>query len=95
MWQLFHYSIIRTKNTAEKAKSRKFFSNICGFQGAETFVSYYPKKNKVVVLLSILHNDIGIESSGENKLEKKNQYYNYTKSGADTMEQTVRYFNTS
>ena len=53
------------------AEKREFFSNICGFQSDVTFISYYPKKNKVVVLLSTMHNNTGSESFGENKLKKK------------------------
>ena len=70
-------SIALRKNLTElptyfmAAKSRKFFSNICAFQRDVTFASYYPKKNEVVVFLSTMHNDTGIESSGEKKLEKK------------------------
>ena len=60
------------------AERRKFFSNVCRFQGDVTFVSYYPKKNKVVVLLKTMRNDTGTESSSENKLEKK-LYYKSTK----------------
>ena len=52
------------------AKCRKFSSNICGFQRDVTFVSYNAKKNNVVVLLSTMHNDTGIESPGKSKLEK-------------------------
>ena len=74
-------------------KGRKLFSSMYGFQRDSTIVSYCPKKNKVVTLLSTMHNDKGIESPGETKPEII-QYYNSTKGGVDTMDQMVRYYST-
>ena len=53
------------------AKDRSLIRNIYGFQRYATIVSYCPKGNKVVVLLYTMHNNKGVESSGELKLKKK------------------------
>ena len=42
-------------------------SNMDGFQRDATISSYYPKKNKVLTLLSTMHYDKGIESLRANK----------------------------
>ena len=73
------------------AKSRKFFSNTYGFQRDATTVSYCPKKNRAVSLLSTMHNDKDFESWGENKPEIF-QYYYSTKEEIEIMEQIVRYY---
>ena len=52
-------------------------------------VSYYPKKNKIVTLLSTMHNDKGIDSCGENNPEIK-QYYISTNGGVYTMDQMLQ-----
>ena len=74
-------------------KGRKLFSSMYGFQRDSTIVSYCLKNNKVVTLLSTMHNDRGIESPGETKPEII-QYYNSTKGGVDTMDQMVRCYST-
>ena len=48
------------------SKDRRLFGNTFGLQRDVTIVSYGPKKNKIVTLLSTGHNDKGIESCGEN-----------------------------
>ena len=42
------------------SKSWKLFSNMYGFQSDATIFSYTPKKNKIVTLLSTMHNVKGI-----------------------------------
>ena len=67
------------------SKVRKLFSNMYAFQWDDTIVSYGPKKNKIVILVSTVHN-----SCVEIKPETI-QYYNSTKGGVDAMDQMVRY----
>ena len=43
------------------------YSNMDGFQRDATTSSFYPKKNKVVTLLSTVHYDKGSESRRANK----------------------------
>ena len=66
--------------------SRQLVTAIYGFQRDATIVSYCPKKNKVVTLLSTMHSDNSSESTTKNKLEII-EYYNSTKGGVDTMDQ--------
>ena len=56
--------------------------------------SYYPKKGKVVTLLSIMHLVKGTESPGPEKKPEVITYYNATKGGVDTINQMVRWFTT-
>ena len=49
-------------------------SNMDGFQRDATISSYYPKKNKVVTLLSTMHYDKGTESFRANKHIKFSLY---------------------
>ena len=46
------------------AKDGKISRNMYGFQRDSIIVFKFPNKNKVVALLSTIHNDRGIESSG-------------------------------
>ena len=73
--------ILIVKNRPEKTS--KFV-----FQTDVTLVSYVPKKNKNVLIMSTLHHDNNIDpSTGElNKLELIT-FYNMTKGGVDTVDQ--------
>ena len=80
-------------NAFTATKARQVFTNMYGYQKDATIVSYCPKKNKVVTLLSTMHNDKGNETSNENKPEII-QYYNSTKGGVDTLDQMARGYST-
>lgn len=64
-------------------------SRFC-FDNMLTLVSYVPKKNKNVLLLSTLHNDAQIDP----QTNKPNiiMYYNQNKSGVDTLDHLVRLY---
>ncbi|KAL4154028.1 hypothetical protein QTP88_001861 [Uroleucon formosanum] len=65
---------------------RKVKSSLFGYQDECTLVSYVPKKNKVVILLSTMHDgpdDIN-EETGKPEIIHD---YNKTKSGIDTVDQ--------
>lgn len=64
-------------------------SKFC-FNNMLTLVSFVPKKNKNVLLLSTLHNDAGIDAC----TNKPNIIvdYNRTKSGVETLDQLVRMY---
>jgi len=52
-------------------------------------VSYVPKKNRVVVLLSSMHHDNAVNAEQKNKPQIVLDY-NDTKDGVDTADQLVR-----
>ncbi|KAF2885059.1 hypothetical protein ILUMI_04980 [Ignelater luminosus] len=58
------------------------------FRDKETLVSYVPKRNKVVTVLSSQHRDIQVT---EDKPEII-MYYNSTKAGVDTLDKCVRQY---
>jgi len=61
-------------------KNKPVYSSIFGFQENCTIVSYIPKKNKVVILISSLHNDDKIDpESGERNKPGIITFYNSTK----------------
>ncbi|CAK1590221.1 unnamed protein product [Parnassius mnemosyne] len=50
-----------------------------------TLVSYVPKPNKVVILMSTMHNDAIIDAdSGDSRKPEVITYYNRTKNGVDS-----------
>lgn len=63
-------------------KSRAEKSSIFGFTETLTMVSYVPKKNKAVILLSTQHNSIEVEDNEEKKPIIISDY-NQTKGGVD------------
>ncbi|XP_035212060.1 uncharacterized protein LOC118186137 [Stegodyphus dumicola] len=66
------------------AKKREVYSSIFGFQKEATLVSYVPKKNKSVILLSTMHSGDQIdESTGESKKPEIITFYNMTKGAVD------------
>lgn len=69
-------------------RQREENSSIFGFQEKHTLVSYVPKKNKAVVLLSSMHhtNDIVVEDSRKPEIIK---LYNEKKGGVDSLDQLV------
>ena len=72
----------------QKLKERKFASSIFGFSKDMTLVSYKPNANKIVLLLSTLHDDDKIDSqSGDLCKPEIIRYYNSTKAGVDLVDE--------
>ncbi|XP_071645715.1 piggyBac transposable element-derived protein 4-like [Temnothorax longispinosus] len=62
----------------------------CGYDGTNVLMSWCPKKNKVVLILSSLHNSCKInEISGKPELV---EFYNSTKAGTDVFDQCCAFF---
>lgn len=67
-------------------KNRFPESNVFGFRSNMTLVSYVPKPNRAVILLSTKHKTATIDKNNKNKSEI-NLFYNKTKGGVDTLDQ--------
>lgn len=67
-------------------KNREIETNVFGFSKNMTLVSYVPKKNRAVILLSTMHHSREVNVNNKNKSEI-NLYYNSTKGGVDTLDQ--------
>lgn len=77
----------------KSSQNREILDSAFGFQPNCTLVSYVPKKNKVVLLLSTLHNDANIDpESGEAKKPEIITYYNHTKYGVDVFDKMCRQY---
>jgi len=74
-----------------KAKTREEKSSIFLFTNDLTMVSYVPKKNKSVVLLSSMHHTSDVSTEDHRKPEII-LFYNSTKGGVDTVDLMVRYY---
>nr|CAI5860047.1 unnamed protein product [Callosobruchus analis] len=75
-------------------KTRKEKSSIFGYTEEYTLVSYCPKKNKAVLLLSSMHHDDAIDP--DTKEEQKPEiitFYNKTKIGVDLIDQLCENYN--
>ena len=70
------------------SRSREEKKLIFAFQQKSTLVSYGPKKNKAVLLLSAMHNSISVTDDDEKKPEI-NIFYNETKGGVDCLDMLV------
>ncbi|KAJ4434657.1 hypothetical protein ANN_23222 [Periplaneta americana] len=68
-------------------KGREVLSSEFAFKDYTTLVSYVPKKNKAVVLLSAMHHDKSIDSQSPKKKPEIILQYNKTKGGVDLMDQ--------
>ena len=66
-------------------KQKPISSSMFGFQKHATLVSFTPKKNKSVVLLSTMHLDAAVDA--ETKKPQIIQFYNSTKGGVDRVDQ--------
>lgn len=66
-----------------ESRERETFSSSFGFEHDMTLVSYVPKKNKSVTLLSTMHHEAKVSEDKERKPEII-LYYNQTKGGVDT-----------
>ncbi|XP_023213628.1 piggyBac transposable element-derived protein 4-like [Centruroides sculpturatus] len=69
-------------------RNRALHSSIFGFESNCTMVSYCPKKNKAVLLISSMHFDDKIdESTGQAQKPEIITFYNMTKTGVDVVDQ--------
>ncbi|XP_071051718.1 piggyBac transposable element-derived protein 4-like [Onthophagus taurus] len=71
-------------------KNRSEYSSLFAFSENKTVVSYCPKKGKVVLVGSTMHNDDCINSESEKQKPEIIEFYNLTKGGVDTVD-TVEY----
>jgi hypothetical protein len=67
-------------------RSRVEGSALFGFRENATLVSFVPKKNKSVILLSTMHHSGEISENGKPEIIS---YYNATKGGVDSLDQLV------
>ncbi|XP_035213239.1 uncharacterized protein LOC118187142 [Stegodyphus dumicola] len=78
------------------AEKREVYSSIFGFQKEATLVSYVPKKNKSVILLSTMHSGDQIdESTGESKKPEIITLYNMTKGAVDVVDEMAAAYSTA
>ncbi|XP_058628873.1 uncharacterized protein LOC131538778 [Onychostoma macrolepis] len=69
-------------------RNRTRFSSLFAFTETHTIVSYCPKKNKNVILMSTAHNDAAV-SEREDRKPKMILDYNTTKGGVDNLDKIV------
>lgn len=75
---------------------REVHSSIFGFQKNCTLVSYVPKKNKSVLMISSMHDNTAIdETTGEQKKPVIITDYNDTKYGVDILDKMCRQYDVS
>lgn len=75
-------------------KQRLQHSSLFGFQRDMTLVSYCPKKNKTVIVLSTMHHDKAVdEETGEKRKPEMISFYNMTKVGVDLVDQICQHNN--
>lgn len=72
-------------------KNRAILSSMFAFTDTHTLVSYCPKKNKNVLLMSTLHRDATV-SAREDKKPNAILYYNRTKGGVDNLDKVCNIF---
>lgn len=73
---------------------RAVHSSLFAFQKDKTIVSYIPKRNKCVLLISSMHMNSEIdESSGDLQKPQIISFYNSTKGGVDTVDQMCTEYN--
>ncbi|RWR98594.1 piggyBac transposable element-derived protein 4-like protein, partial [Dinothrombium tinctorium] len=79
-----------------KTTGRKEYSTMFCFHENMTMVSYAPKKNRSVVLLSTMHHDKKVSDDAKNKLKPQIILdYNKTKGGVDTHDQMCKAYTCS
>lgn len=77
-------------------RDREINSSLFGFQKDCTLVSYVPKRNKTVLLLSTMHHDAAIDAStGDAKKPEIITFYNKTKCGVDIVDRMCRQYDVS
>ena len=69
-------------------RARSELSSVFGFDGEKILVTFVPKKNKAVVLLSTMHRDaaVDVETSKPDII----LFYSESKGGVDTCDQMVK-----
>lgn len=72
-----------------KRKGLEECSTVFGYKPTETLLSYCPKKDKTVLLLSTMHHDGVIDESSAKKLPEIIKFYNKTKGGVDTVDKLI------
>lgn len=73
-------------------KKRPLGESLYGFRENCTLLSYVPKKNKVVLLISSMHNTAQVNESNKPEII---DFYNSTKGGVDTVDQMKGHFSVS
>lgn len=78
-------------------KGKQINDSLFGFHKKGcTIVSYMPKKNKVVLLISTMHNDNSIdEETGDQQKPEIVTFYNHTKYGVDLLDQLCAQYDVS
>ncbi|XP_049790133.1 piggyBac transposable element-derived protein 4-like [Schistocerca nitens] len=77
-------------------KRREQHSSLFGFNDGKVLVSYVPRLNKNVILVSSLHNDDAIDpESGDKHKPEIVSFYNSTKGGVDTADQMCASYSVS
>ncbi len=71
-------------------RRREEFSSLFAFADKLTLVSYVPKPNKAVLVLSTMHHDTNVE--GPNCKPSMTMHYNATKGGVDNLDHMARYY---
>ena len=80
---------VNTKNREER-------STLAAFRPKMTLISYVPRKNKNVILLSTMHHDADIDpDTGDLRKPEIISTYNRTKSGVDTLDEMCGTYSTS
>lgn len=75
-------------------KRKEENSSVFGFQENITMVSFCPKKNKSVILVSSMHHDDAIDlESGDKRKPEIVTFYNHTKIGVDLVDQLCQKYN--
>ncbi len=73
------------------SKQKHVFSSIFGFKEEKTLVSYVPKKNKAVILISSEHHSNSVRDD-ETKKPEIILFYNKTKGSVDAFDQKIEKF---
>lgn len=87
------------KNKAEvpreflPSRGKQEKSSLYGFTNELTLVSYVPKKNKTVILISSMHHNQGIDE--ETEKPEIIAFYNATKGGVDALDEKCTVYSTS
>lgn len=74
------------------SKEKEVFSSMHIFNSFQTMVSYVPKKNKAVILLSTRHHNEVIDYSNERNKPEIILHYNSNKGGVDTLDKSIEYY---
>ncbi|CAK1581579.1 unnamed protein product [Parnassius mnemosyne] len=72
-----------------KRKGLQVHSTAFGYKPTETLLSYCPKKDKTVLLLSTMHNEGIIDETSEKKIPEIIIFYNKTKGGVDVVDKLI------